>query len=60
MASYLGKVYTNIYYFIFITHVEIYILLLAHILNSLACILRWDIKIHFVINREIIKGINVN
>jgi len=35
MAGRLGKVYTHIDCFIFITHVEIHILVLAYMLNSL-------------------------
>ena len=60
MAGRLGKVYTHIDCFIFITHVEIHILVLAHMLNSLVRVSRREIKMNFVIMGEITKGINVN
>ena len=49
MAGRLGKVYTHIDCFIFITHVEIHILVLAHMLNSLVRVSRREIKMNFVI-----------
>ena len=52
MAGRLGKVYTHIDCFIFITHVEIHILVLAHMLNSLVRVSRREIKMNFVIYRN--------
>ena len=52
MAGRLGKVYTHIDCFIFITHVEIHILVLAHMLNSLVRVSRREIKMNFVIYRD--------